>query len=125
MKYLLSIIIAFQPILAFAECDFTTDIQKNERGYLYTTDCHKRVGKTVKDLKDAEVEVKALRKNIDLKDLAIVKYDQQLMLWRDETYNQHERLLKIKSSSDREKWIWFALGIVVMGAAVHGAGQLR
>lgn len=125
MKILLCLLLAFNPILVFADCDFKTGIEKQETGYLYTTDCHKRVGKMVKDLEDSETEIKALRKNIELKDLALVKSDKQVMLWREETYEQHERLLKIHNASDREKWIWFALGVVVMGGATYAAGQLR
>lgn len=125
VKIILSILIILQANIVYADCNWSTDIIKKEDGYLYTTECHKKTGKLVADIADYEKETEALRKAIELKDLALVKSDEQLMLWREETYNQHERLLKIQSVSDKERWMWFAIGIVVMGGATYAAVQLR
>ena len=66
-----------------------------------------------------------LYKGLELKDLALTKADERVMLWRNESYEQYERLQKEIERSKKNDMIWFALGIVVTGAAVWGAGQLR
>lgn len=125
MKILLAFILAFNSNLAFANCDFSLGITEKEDGYLYTKDCHRKVGRLLKDTEDMQLELSELKKSIDLKDLALKKSDEQLMMWRMETYEQHERLLKIDRMSDRERWLWFGIGILVMGGATYAAGQLR
>lgn len=125
MKILLSLLMVLNFNIALADCDFSKEILKRPDGYLYSTGCHKRVGKTVRDLIDAEREIEKLRESIDQKNIALQKSDEQLMMWRAETYEQHKRLMNVKTMSEREKWIWFGIGILVMGGAVYGAGQLR
>ena len=121
----LSCVIFLSASITQAECDWSTGIKKVEGGYLYNSDCHGRVGIVVKDLEDREKEVVALRKTIELKDLVIVKSDERVMLWRDESYEQFERLQKQSELANRNQTLYFILGIIVTGAAVWGAGQLR
>ena len=111
--------------IAFADCKWATDVKKVSDGYLYTEECHGRVGVVVKDLEDREKEVTSLRKTIEFKDLALVKADERVMLWRDESYEQFDRLQKQTALSRKNDMLWFVLGIVFTGAAVYGAGQLR
>lgn len=110
---------------ALADCEWSTGIKQVEGGYLYSNDCHGRVGVLVKDLEDRESEVKALREGLRLKDLALDVADKRTMLWREESYEQFDRLQKQIESSKKNDTLWFVLGIVVTGAAVWGAGQLR
>lgn len=110
--------------IAMADCKWA-DIKKVEGGYLYSESCHGRVGVLVKDLEDREIEVVNLRKGLELKDLALQKSDERIMLWRDESYEQFERLKKQSELTNRNQYLWFVLGIVVTGTAVWSAGQLR
>lgn len=120
-----SLIILLASLNSNAECDWSTGIKKTDAGYLYNSECHGKVGVLVKDLEDREKEVISLRKTIELKDLIIVKADERTILWRNESYEQFDRLQKQSAASDYNKTLWFVLGIVVTSAAVYGAGQLR
>ena len=42
---------------AFAECKWAEGVKKVEGGYLYTNECHVRVGKLVQDLEDRDAQV--------------------------------------------------------------------
>ena len=113
-------------------CNWSTDIQKQGSKFLYTASCHKLVGDTVKkarELEKAEEErekaVKKLNDSIKLKDLALYKSDQRMMEWRDESYNQHERLLRQQKLAKFNDWIYFGSGIGLTILSVWAAGQLR
>lgn len=110
---------------ALAECKWATGIKKTEGGYLYSDECHGRVGFLVKDVDDLNKEVESLRKTIDLKNLALDKADERVMLWRKESYEQFQYLQTQQQLARKNETLWFVLGIVVTGAAVWGAGQLR
>ena len=127
MKTILALVLSISLLgtSALADCEWSTGIKKVEGGYLYSNDCHGRVGVLVKDLEDRESEVKALREGLRLKDLALDVADKRTMLWREESYEQFDRLQKQIESSKKNDTLWFVLGIVVTGAAVWGAGQLR
>jgi len=125
MKFLIAILLSFQPILVFAECNPRTGIVRLDSERLqYNNDCHKEFGLTRKNLSDAEGEIVQLRKTIELKDLMIEKSDEQVDLWMKESIEQNKRLNNIKNASEKNKWLWFGLGVLATGAAVYGAGQL-
>lgn len=127
MKKFVSLILAISLFsnIAMANCEWATGVKKVEGGYLYTPECHGRVGILVKDLEDREKEVINLRKGLELKDLALAKSDERIMLWRNESYEQFDRLQKQSELARKNETLWFVLGIVVTGAAVWGAGQLK
>jgi hypothetical protein len=108
-----------------ADCTWTLGVKKTEGGYLYTDACHNRVGLTLKDNDDYKIEVEALRKTIDIQKLVIDKADERTILWRNESYEQFDRLQKQASMNEYQKTLWFILGVVVTSAAVYGAGQLK
>ena len=110
---------------AFADCQWARDIKKTDSGYLYTPECHGQVGIIVKDNDDLKTEVVSLRKGLELKDLVVQKADERVILWRNESYEQFDRLQKQTEAAHRNETLYFILGIVVTGAAVWGAGQLR
>ena len=110
---------------AYAECKWAEGVKKAENGYLYSSECHGKVGTIIKDLEDREVEVVNLRKGLELKDLVVQKADERIILWRNESYEQFERLQKQSELANRNQTLYFILGIVVTGAAVWGAGQLK
>lgn len=119
------IISMFFSNVTFADCKWAEGVKKVEGGYLYSNECHGRVGKMVQDLEDRETEVVNLRKGLELKDLVIQKADERIISWRNESYEQYDRLQKEIDHSRKNDMLWFALGIFVTGAAVWGAGHLR
>lgn len=128
MKQIMSILISLTFLFtntALADCEWASGVKKQDIGYLYSSDCHGRVGVLIKDLEDRERETISLRKALDLKDQALQKADERIMLWRDESYEQFDRLQKQSELSKRNETLYFILGIVVTSAAVWGAGQLR
>jgi len=113
-------------------CNWNTDIQAQGSKFLYTASCHDEVGKTIRkarELEKAEAErekqVKKLTESITLKDLALDRADTRLMNWRDEAYNQHERLLKQKKLAKYNDWLYFGSGIGLTILSVWAAGQLK
>lgn len=113
-------------------CDWSKDVRKEGSNYVYTTDCHIEVGKTIKAKEELEkanserqAQVEKLGKAIELKDLALDRADQRIMNWRDEAYNQHERLLKQEKLAKYNDWLWFGGGVGLTILSVWAAGQLR
>ena len=128
MKRILTAIIcmslAYSP--AYADCDFSKDIQKQADGnYLYTKDCHTEVGKRVNALEKREEQVVKLEKTVELKDLALDKAHDRIDLWRNTSYKIEDRANTMEEMKKKNELLYFALGIVVTGLAVYGAGQLR
>ena len=129
MKKLLSVILSVSMLISsrgFAqECKWAEGVKKTDQGHLYSDACHARVGVMVKDNDDLKTEVVNLRKGLELKDMALDKADQRVVLWRNESYEQFDRLQKQTDAAHKNETLYFILGIVVTGAAVWGAGQLR
>jgi len=125
-KIIFLIILCLLSNSAFAECDFATGVSKTPSGtYEYTKECHIFVGKTIQDNDTKTQQVEKLNKALDLKDLALEKSDQRAQLWRDTSFKLEDDVQKMNSYRNTNQWINFGLGILVTGAAVWGAGQLR
>lgn len=124
MKKLLSLILIISNI-SYAECDFSTGIKKVDDGYLYTTECHLKVGSLVKDNKNKDESIGQLNKAIDLKDLALTKADQRVQLWTDTSEKLETRVNTISELQNKNYFLYFGLGIVTTGLAVWGASKLR
>lgn len=126
MKFLkVFIIFGLLSTPAFAECDFSTGIKKVEGGFLYTEQCHLKVGQMNEQLELKDRQIKHLEKSIELKDLAISKYNERIELWMNTSYKLEERINKIDRMNDFNKWLYFGIGVAVTGIAVYGAGQLK
>ena len=126
MKHILSSILIFCLAIPGYACEFSKDIQKNPDGsYTYTRDCHVEVGKTYKKLDFKVLQVEKLEEAIELKDLAIVKGHERIDLWMQTSFKLEDRVNTIDRMKERNKCIYFGLGILVTGFAVWGAGQLR
>jgi hypothetical protein len=110
---------------ALADCKWATGIKKTDVGYLYSPECHGQVGVVVKDNDDLNAEVASLRKGLALKDAAMDVADKRTILWRNESYEQFDRLQKQVELAHKNETLYFLLGILVTGLAVKGAGQLR
>jgi len=112
-------------------CDWST-IKKQDSEYVYSADCHKEVGKLVGKVEKLEranlerqKEAESLNKAIELKDLALNKADERIMNWRNETYNQHERLLRQEKLAKYNDWLYFGGGVGLTILSVWASGQLR
>lgn len=111
--------------LSYADCDFKTGIAPGPNNtFIYTQECHLRVGQLVKDLSIRDQQVADLNKAIELKDLAIKYSDERANLWMDTSAKLENRIQTIDSLERKADWLYFGLGVVVMGFAVWGAGQL-
>jgi hypothetical protein len=99
--------------------------EQSDGSFSYPLDCHLEFGRLVKNEKEREKQIEHLNKSIELKDLAIDVSNERIELWQKTAYKMEDRLLKYESSSEKMRWIYFGLGVIVMGAAVNGAGKLR
>lgn len=110
--------------VAFAECNFATDITKNDNGsYTYTRDCHFKVGEMKQDLKIANEQNEKLNKALDLKDLTIVKADQRADMWMNTSFKLEDRINTIDEMRKTNQWMYFGLGVLAMFAATYAASQ--
>lgn len=111
---------------AYAECDFSKDIEKLPDGrYAYSVDCHRHVGKMVEDLKDKDDQIAGLTKSISLKDLAIQTNEQRASLWMDTSLKLENRVNTMESMKSTNQWLYFGLGVLGTSLAVWGASKLR
>ena len=131
---------------ALASCNWSTDVVKIDANtYSYSKDCHGEVGvigkaleSTKEALEERKKESEALRsevkeltmsgtkikKSLELKDLALDRADTIALKWRDETYNQHERLLKQEKLAQKKGWLYFGGGVALTILSVWAAGQI-
>lgn len=113
------------PQFVFGQCNFSVDIKKVNNGYLYTKECHKEIGKIVKQNTLRQEQIDELKKTITLKDLAVNTHIKRVDMWRDTSYNLENRIHKIQRWKKWNDWTFFAIGVLTTSAAVWGAGQLR
>ncbi len=111
---------------AYGECDFSKDIKKNSNGsYTYSSECHIKVGKIVKENELREEQVVKLNKAIELKDLAITKSEERTQLWINTSDKLEGRLNTIEKMQDSNKIVWFVAGIGFTVLSVWAAGQIK
>jgi len=110
---------------SMAECDFSTGISKQENGYLYTRECNLKVGEMKRDLLISQEQIAKLNQSLDLKDLAIDKSNQRVILWQDTAFKIEERVNTIDDMRKSNQILYFGLGVLTMFAATYAAGQLK
>lgn len=137
MKKIILFLLIFNQT-AMANCNWK-NIKEVDSGYLYPNECHRAVGilKKTKELQEEESkELKnqiedlksskfKLSESLEIKDLALQKADQEAMRWREESYKQHERLLKHDRLSSRNNWIYVGVGFLAASLSVYAASQLN
>jgi hypothetical protein len=124
-KIIFILIFTLLPNLCMAECDFSTGIVKQLDGsFVYTKECHLRVGQIKQDLEISLRQVGDLTKAIELKDLALQKSDQRVNLWMDTSQKMEDRVIKIDELQNKNQWLMFGLGIVTTLGASYVASQL-
>lgn len=126
MKTIMVIIIAITLFTqtAFAKCEWYTVKQMGDR-YGYTIECHLEVSNMIKDIGDYKVQVRELKKAVELKDLVIQKSEERLNLWKEQSYTQHDKLQKAYSWRSMENKLHFFGGVAMAILCVWAAGQLQ
>ena len=97
----------------------------NPPRYVYSKDCHVDYGRLREEEPLRKKQVEHLKESIRLKDLAIDYSNKRIDNWQKTTFKLEDKLLKIEKNNERIKWIYFGLGVVVMGGAVWAAGQIK
>jgi len=118
------IMFAFTITSAFADCDYTKIKDNGDGTYTYSRELHICVGNMKKDLAAANAQVESYAKVIELKDLALVKANERIALWQDTAWKLQDRMSTIDNLENKNHILYFALGILVTGAAVYGASKL-
>lgn len=120
------IVVCLLPLQAFADCEWKTGISLLPDGaYRYSKECHVHVGETVRDLGIANEQVADLTKAIGLKDIALKAADDRADLWMDTSYKLQNNINAMDNLYQRNKWLYFGLGVLAASAAVYAAGQLN
>ena len=108
-----------------ADCNPKDILEQSDGTFSYPLDCHVDYGRLIKEESLRKKQVEHLKESIRLKDLAIDYSNKRIDNWQKTTFKLEDKLLKIERNNDRLKWIYFGLGVLVMGGAVWGAGQLK
>lgn len=120
------IIVCALPLQVFAECDFSTGITLMPNGnYEYLKSCHIKVGEMKRDLGISLIQNDKLTKALEFKDIALNKSNERADLWETTSKKLESNIETMDSLYQRNKWLYFGLGVLVASAAVYGAGQLR
>lgn len=117
------VLLANQTVLA--NCNPKDIKEQANNTFIYPVDCHVDYGRLRNIEQKRQKQIEYLNKTIELKDLALDYSNKRIELWQDSTYKLEDRLLKIERNNDKLKWIYFGIGIAVMGGAVWAAGQIR
>lgn len=121
MKKIVSAImlLCFVSNVAFADCDFSTGITPGpNKTFVYSEECHLKVGQLVQQNTTLLAQVGDLTKAITLKDLALTKADERTQLWMNTSDQLTDRITKIDEVYKKNEWIYFGLGVLsILGAA--------
>ena len=124
MRSLILVLCFLLPQVGIADCDFKTGITKVESGYLYTKDCHIKVGVIVEENKLKTQKITELQKTIELKDLQVRLTEERVDLWRRTSLDLEKEYNKRLKLNQFQNWVNFTLGVAVTGVAVWGASKL-
>lgn len=125
-KIALIILILTISVQSMANCVYSTDIRLMDDGnYSYSKPCHVKMGENVRDLKISLQQNKLLNEAITLKDLSLTKANERADLWQKTSYDLNSKIETIDSLYQRNKWLYFGLGVLATSAAVYGAGKLK
>ena len=111
------IVLLLFPVLSWSNCDWK-NIEEKEGKYIYSEECHVKVGKTVKKAERQE-------KIITLQDLTINKYDERLELWINHSDKLEKRVTDMERFKELHSTLYFIGGVLFTSLAVYSAGQLR
>lgn len=114
----------FNSALAF-DCKRGEGITKVAGGFLYSEECHIKVGQVVESEALAKQEIVALREAITLKDLAFNQQTDRVNMWKSAALDLEKTILVRQKFNKYENWLFMGLGILVSGVAVYGASALK
>lgn len=126
MKKLPFLLLMVLSVNAFADCDFSTGITAGpNKTYIYTEECHLKVGQLVQTNKTQTQQLSDLTTALDLKNAALTAADSRTQLWTKTADDELDRLNSIESSRSTSQWLYFGLGAVtVLGAGFMAARLL-
>lgn len=117
-KVILSTLIVATANTSFAACNFSKDIVKTQDGrYSYSPDCHVQVGKDEQELGDRRKQVDLLQAAKDSTTTAYQDEKTRSENLLQTTLSLQTTLEREKKTSDVEKWLFFAGGLLVMYGA--------
>lgn len=119
------LLFCFMSNVALADCDFSKGITPGpNHTFIYTEECHLKVGKLVQDNQTKDLQIGDLTKAIQLKDLALVKADERTQLWMDTSDKLQNRMTTVDSLAKKNEWIYFGLGVLATVGAGYVASQM-
>lgn len=128
MKRIISflMLLTFVSNVALADCDFSTGITPGpNKTFVYSEECHLKVGQLVQQNTTLLAQVGDLTKAIDLKDLALTKADQRTQLWMDTNDKLQDRLSKIDEVYRHNELLYYGLGVLTVFVAAYAVHQIR
>ena len=128
IKILLALV--FMTNVAFAECPKNVQpLKKGEvancDGFLFSPETEQKAANAIDDAKYYKELNVRLFKRKELTDKEINILDKRLELYIKQSEVTALELNRKRSEDKWQKIIWFSLGVLATGIAVHGAGQLR
>ncbi len=103
--------------IAFADCDFSTEVNKLPDGnYEYSKSCHLTVGGLVQDKQKLSLQLDDLTKALSFKDLALKASDDRTQLWMDTTFKLEKNINAMDEFKKTNEWLYFGLGILTVVA---------
>ena len=109
---------------ALADCDFKTGVTPGpNKTFVYSEECHLKVGQLVQDNKTKDAQIADLTKAISLKDLALTKADERTQLWMTSADALTDRVTKIDSEVKHNEWLYFGLGVLTTFAAGYAIAR--
>ena len=123
-------IVAYLVVLLFSSnvlfsgtCDWST-IKEQDNKYVYSEDCHREVGKLVKESEIRKEQVEKLNKAIELKDLTIQKQEERVELWMNTSEKLEKKVTSWERWKEAHQWMYFGLGVLATGLSVYLAGKV-
>lgn len=126
MKKILLTILAMTILsnTALAECDFSTGITQSGSNYIYTKECHIKVGEMKRDNDIFTEQNEKLTKALTLKDLTINTADQRADMWKTATLKLEDRMVTIDQMEKKNQLLMFGLGVLTAIGAGYAAAKL-
>lgn len=109
--------------VAFANCDWSTIREIDGPEFVYSPQCHDKVGKMVENEKDYKIQIESQKKAIELKDLTIQDLTKNSNMWEQEAHNQFKALENYKEAENTRTWLWFGGGVAATVLTIFLAGQ--
>jgi hypothetical protein len=102
-------------------CDWAM-IRKQNNDFIYPAECHREVGRLVEVESKRKEQVEELNKALTLKDLALQKSDERVILWQSESERQLKNLEKMSKNNSLQNSGYFLAG---MASVLFGAWAVQ